>query len=295
TLARIKGSVESGAYYEAQQMYKSSFHRSKARQQLDDAFTILQEGAVTQLAHGQVTCGVELGMLLVEAYTSTATPADRTSVARLLAVINAFPAPSTGAEVPGQGGKTPSLDECARLVATAAKWAHRGGAVMSVRRIHSAFASYLWKSYGADAIGRALPHFVRGEDSTAFATALHTCALRGPALEVLGAATSDSRMAQLAYARSTYDDFLELHGAMDTPTAHLTELVLLALEHLALSPRAHAMFVLARERYSDGVLRRDDSLAAMLERVEALYFNVRRGGDGGGLGGLLGNLLKSFA
>lgn len=26
----------------------------------------VQEGAITQLAHGQVTCGVELGMLLIE-------------------------------------------------------------------------------------------------------------------------------------------------------------------------------------------------------------------------------------
>lgn len=33
-----------GAYYEAQQMYKTAFHRSKARNQLADALQILQVG-----------------------------------------------------------------------------------------------------------------------------------------------------------------------------------------------------------------------------------------------------------
>jgi hypothetical protein len=68
-----------------------------------------------------------------------------------------------------------------------------------------------------------------------------------------------------------------------------------AVEHVALSAKAHDMFVLARERYADGVLRRDETLSAMLDRVEAAYYNVRKGGDGGPLGGLLGDLFKNLA
>ncbi|GLC44822.1 hypothetical protein PLESTB_001210200 [Pleodorina starrii] len=324
TLARIKDTVESGAYYEAQQMYKTSYHRCKARQQLDDAATILQEGAVTQLSHGQATCGVELGMLLVEAYMSAGTPAESDSVGRVLAILRAFPPPdrtaadagqekaassaAASASVSSRGGVTaPVVDEYARLVATAIKWASKSGAVLSARRIHSAFASYLWRSFGAEGIGRALLHFVRGEDAEEFAEALHSCAQQGPpgevdlwllraVLQVLSAATSHSRMAQLAHARALYDAFVARSPPLDTPTAHFTELVLLALEHVALSPRAHDMFVLARERYSDGVLRRDDCLGPLLERAEALYFNVRRGGGGmgGALGGLLGDLFKTL-
>lgn len=64
---------------------------------------------------------------------------------------------------------------------------------------------------------------------------------------------------------------------------------------MALSARAHDMFVLLRECYSDGVLRRDEGLGALLERVEGAYFNVRRGaGADGPLGGLLGNLFKTL-
>jgi hypothetical protein len=45
----------------------------------------------------------------------------------------------------------------------------RAGAVLSARRIHGAFAAYLWKTFGADGLGRALLHFVRGDNAEAFA------------------------------------------------------------------------------------------------------------------------------
>ncbi|KAG2492437.1 hypothetical protein HYH03_009380 [Edaphochlamys debaryana] len=294
-------------------MYKTAYHRAKARQNMEDALLILREGAVTQLAHGQITCGVELGMLLVETYTTASTPADEASVSRLLDIINAFPPPGQAAGAAGSAAasaaassSSPVVDECARFVAACVKWAQKAGAVVSSRRLHSAFASYLWKRFGPESLGRALQHFVRGDDAEGFAQALHACAAAGPRaevdlwllralLQVLSAATSHSRMAQLAHARSTYDAFLARSGPIDTPTARFTELTLLALEHLALSPRAHDMLVLAREKYGDGVLRRDGSLAPMLERVETLYFNVRRGGAGGPLGGLFGDLFKSLA
>lgn len=55
------------------------------------------------------------------------------------------------------------------------------------------------------------------------------------------------------------------------------------------------MLQCAKQRYGDGVLRRDGQLAGQVERVEASYFGVRRRGAGGGpLGGLLGDLFKSL-
>ncbi|PNW82537.1 hypothetical protein CHLRE_06g282950v5 [Chlamydomonas reinhardtii] len=324
TLARIKGTVAEGAYYEAQQMYKTAFHRSKARNQLADALQILQEGAITQLAHGQVTCGVELGMLLIEAYTTAGTPADEASVGRLLAIVLAFPplpavgsgpgaatsAPSTSApssSSAGQGSSSPVVDECARFVASAVKWANKGGAIVSARGIHSAFAAYLWRNFGTEGFGRALLHFIRGDDADTFAQALHTCARQGPAeevdlwllralLQVLTAANTHTRMGQLAHARALYDAFTAAQSTpLDTPTAHFAELLLLAVEHVPVSPHAHKMLQCAKQRYGDGVLRRDGQLAGQVERVEASYFGVRRRGAGGGpLGGLLGDLFKSL-
>ncbi len=92
-LQKVSKTVESGAFYEAQQMYKTIYHRYKARKQLEDSYQILkvccapamyhashapacqqspgpmarvQGGAIQQLHSNQVTCGVELGLLLVE-------------------------------------------------------------------------------------------------------------------------------------------------------------------------------------------------------------------------------------
>lgn len=45
TLAKIRVTVESGAYYEAQQLYKSVYYRHKARKQMEESFQILQVGA----------------------------------------------------------------------------------------------------------------------------------------------------------------------------------------------------------------------------------------------------------
>ncbi|GLI61650.1 hypothetical protein VaNZ11_004074 [Volvox africanus] len=344
TVARIKETVESGAYYEAQQMYKTSYHRCKARQQLLDAVTILQEGAITQLAHGQSTCGVELGLLLVEAYMSAAMPANADTVSRVLAIIRAFPLPTStmaGAFL-GQAAASSSsaqgaaVDEYARLVAAAVKWAYksvnassvllrsrmasgqavkliegvtslcRSGAAISSSRIHSAFASYLWKSFGVEGIGRALLHFVRGDDHEEFARALHSCAEGGPKtevdlwllralLQVLAAANSGNRMGQLAYATALHDAFISMSGSLETPTGHFAKLMLQALEHVAVSARAHDVFLLVRERYKDGVLRRDDTLEPLLQRVEGTFFNARHGGSAGGpLGDLFGNLFRTL-
>lgn len=95
-LARLKTRVDEGAYYEAQQTYKSTFHRYKSKSQTEEACLVLkvraaahpirqctelrhhllhrpeakevdvQEGASNQLAAKQVTCGSELLTMLLE-------------------------------------------------------------------------------------------------------------------------------------------------------------------------------------------------------------------------------------
>ncbi len=65
------------------------------------------------------------------------------------------------------------------------------------------------------------------------------------------------------------------------------------MEHIP-HPRALDSWRLLRDRYGQGVLRRDESLGAMADSVEAVFFGVRREGGDGPLGGLLGGLLKSL-
>lgn len=41
-LDKIKGTIESGSFYEAQQMYKTVYYRYKARKQVQDSYQILK-------------------------------------------------------------------------------------------------------------------------------------------------------------------------------------------------------------------------------------------------------------
>lgn len=41
-LERIKSTVESGSFYEAQQMYKTAYYRFRAKKQLEDGYQILK-------------------------------------------------------------------------------------------------------------------------------------------------------------------------------------------------------------------------------------------------------------
>ncbi len=54
----------------------------------------------------------------------------------------------------------------------------RNGTADAPRPLHAAFARYLWRSFGPVGLGRALPHFVRGDDPNTFA--------QGTALEPTG-------------------------------------------------------------------------------------------------------------
>lgn len=65
-LDKINAQVEAGSYYEAQQMYKTVYHRYRSKKLLPDSYSILTAGSVQQLSSNQITCGVELGSLLLE-------------------------------------------------------------------------------------------------------------------------------------------------------------------------------------------------------------------------------------
>lgn len=65
-LQRIRDTIQNGAYYEAQQMYKTAYYRYKAKNMINESLRILKEGASLQLGNSQINCGTELGNLLLE-------------------------------------------------------------------------------------------------------------------------------------------------------------------------------------------------------------------------------------
>ncbi len=148
--------IEDGSHYEAQQMLKTVYHRHKARKQIEEGHKVLAEGAAMQLGNGQVTCGVELGLMLVDvrlhadagacrrgsvddippfrqAFAANKEQPVREAHAALMAVLACFPSPPGGGKAEAHGGtggpqqsqREAMLDEETRLVTAAAKWAHK--------------------------------------------------------------------------------------------------------------------------------------------------------------------------
>jgi len=84
--------------------------------------------AMTRLLLWQVTCGMELGRLLVDAYATDAAPADETGVARLRRILAAVPCG------PGAAQQATYAEEATRLVVAALKWARKQARPAGQRR-----------------------------------------------------------------------------------------------------------------------------------------------------------------
>lgn len=53
-LERFRRSLSGGNTYEAQQLVKTAYHRTRSRKLLDDSRNLLEKAAVLQLEHDQV-------------------------------------------------------------------------------------------------------------------------------------------------------------------------------------------------------------------------------------------------
>jgi len=307
-LQRVKVQVEAGAFYEAQQMYKTTYHRYHSRKQVEEAYQVLREGAVQQLRSGQITCGTELAGMLVDAYAEDKVPAAGAAVSSLCDIVRVMPSSSTASGATSSSSEADTVDEaavdaCSRFVTAAVKWAHRQGADTAVRQLHDLFAAHLMAAYGWRLLGRATMHYARGADADAFAAALAAAAATAPAgeqdlfvaravLQTLACAHPSTLGRQLQHAgalliackRRTWAGGRTLP---ESPLVHFSTFLLTALLQ-----RSHKLLQLLRAKYATA-LARDAALEVYLARVEELYFNVGGGAGGGGLlAGLLRGLLE---
>ena len=320
-LARVQTQLDAGAFYEAQQMYKTTYHRYRSRRQLDEAYAVLRAGAVAQLRAGQLTCGAELAGMLVDAYTEDRAPAAGANVDALLEIVRAMPAGAAAAAAAattaapsssgGNGGgdavDEAAVDACSRFVGAAVKWAHKGGADVAVRQLHEAYAAHLTASYGWRALGRASMHYARGGDADAFAAALAAASAAAPqaeaelflargVLQTLACAHPATLGRQLSHAQALLDAGRRRAWGPDgrqlgdgAPLVHFAGFLLTALQQ-----RSARLVALLRVKYA-AALARDAALEAYLGRVEELYLgSSAAGGFGGGGGGLLGGLLRGL-
>lgn len=122
-LAKLQANIDAGHYYEAQQMFKTVYHRHRARKMLSESYslaevcshttsplhnkdplfpythtshtsllpTYIQEGAKLQFNAGQLNCGVELSKLLLEAYEEDNVSPTAEAIDRISHLLACFP------------------------------------------------------------------------------------------------------------------------------------------------------------------------------------------------------------
>ncbi|GAX73846.1 hypothetical protein CEUSTIGMA_g1296.t1 [Chlamydomonas eustigma] len=301
TLEKIQKMIDSGSHYEAQQMLKTIYHRHKARKQISESYKILAEGAAMQLQHHQVTCGIELGLMLIEALTTDKSMDVDEALAIVMTVLTCLPCKTKqsddAASVSQQHNAV--LDEEARYVAAAVKWAKRRGRQEGVRSIHALFAQHIWSTYGWRHMGRANQYFVRSDDAVQFAGALVACARLAPVteadlfptraiLQVLATATKESSVEQLEYAADLLEQCMQAAPEIKQyPLLNFTSLLLKALRM-----RSATLVTFLKQKYAIA-LSRDDSFGVYLAQVERTYLGIGAESSGG-IGGMLGGLLKSL-
>lgn len=286
--------MAAGAFYEAQQMYKTVYHRYKSRKQLQDSYLVLKAGAVQQLASHQINCGMELANMLLEAYTANQQPANSETLSSIQAILTAFPQPLQLADP----DSTSELEETGRFVMAALKWANKHGAVAEVQQIHDTYAAWIYAAYGWRQFSKAALHFSRGSDAAAYAAALMEVSRQAggdegdlfvtrAVLQTLACAHSATKDRQLKHAADVLEACKQLQPSLAAaPLMHFCGLLLQAL-----ALRKPSLVTLLQDRYEPS-LELDPSFDAFLSSIEQTYFNIMPAAGAGG--GLLGGLLKSL-
>lgn len=200
-MVKLENSVKRGDFYEAQQMYKSVSARYLAQSKFAEAMDLLQAGACIQLQHGQVACGGELGLLLVDALSKSGTLVSAQSLARISSVFEAFLSKDSSRSTDGkasdeggggagekgeegEGGKvekkkkkeeeernSQTLTQCVAFLKSAVKWSvEYGESERGDPSIHDMLASFLWNS--TSDLESASRHFIMGSSVEKFFSAI---------------------------------------------------------------------------------------------------------------------------
>ncbi len=163
-LVRFAETVSSGAYYEAQQVLKSVYHRMRSRQQLENSYELASRAAVIQFGAAQSTCGAELGQLLIGDYETDKVAVTPGSLQRVMAILYAAAAAGM-------------VDQLIALAKAALKWILAcQGSRADAAQVHDCVAQHI---YDAKGLAAATPFFVRASSLRPFAAAVKHVADEG--------------------------------------------------------------------------------------------------------------------
>ncbi|GAQ81470.1 hypothetical protein KFL_000810110 [Klebsormidium nitens] len=288
---KLEKTVEAGQYYEAQQMYKSVQARYLGQKKVKEALDLLEAGACTQLKHGQVTCGAELALLLVEALSKFEIPFGEEPLGRIRRMYELFPTSEAPKEESGEGSfqdaeEEPNTDGptttgrgqgCRDFLRAAIKWSEKcGGPAQGAPELHVMLADYVWASAGD--LATASRHYLRADKPARFAEVLGEAMQQGyPSEADLVIARAVLQYLSLGNLKDANIVFEETKKRADTavetileasPLMHFIDFLLQTLERDALP-----LFNLLRHKYKPS-LERDPSFQTYIGEI-AFKFLVK--------------------
>lgn len=306
-LQKLEKRVQDGNYYEAQQMYKSVNSRYLHAKKYSDSINLLASGAVAMLNHGQVTCGTELGLLLIQTMSVAKVPFDKAALDQIRAIYEAFPrvTHSQDANEASHSGSETSeaavaartrVEGCTSFLRAALKWSMESGEYSrGAPELHDMLAEYMWTESPAPEMVKVSQHFVRGNQPELYAKivvdCMHQCYPSEGDLVIARAIFLYLTLGNLRDANRLYDAVKRRltdnsEEFPDSPLMHFVKFLLATLERDALP-----LFRMLRQKYKPS-LDRDPSFDEYLDEIAERFYNVPRRN---GMQGMLGDFMKMFA
>lgn len=204
-LKKLEDSLKAGHPYEGHELFKTVFHRFRARLQNEDSYDLahvsrpmydlkslivvmkscmsnnrfffsLQRGALLQLEKGQFSCGVELANMLTEVYVKDSANTSKENVDRIFSILSAFPVQ------PDENEGIENTVSChLAMVAGAVKWLKKSPSPDTaefIATLHLSHAEYITSLLGWIGLGAAMPHYAKAPTVAPLARALFSACRR---------------------------------------------------------------------------------------------------------------------
>uniref|UniRef100_A0A6B2LAC2 Uncharacterized protein n=1 Tax=Arcella intermedia TaxID=1963864 RepID=A0A6B2LAC2_9EUKA len=88
---KLEGAIKDGDFYQAQQIYKSIYHRLAAKKNYTSLRSTVLKGIKVMLLNNQTTNATELALLLLDNYKQTSVPVEKEYLDPLIEIFNAYP------------------------------------------------------------------------------------------------------------------------------------------------------------------------------------------------------------
>ncbi|KAM9958284.1 hypothetical protein ACTFIW_001146 [Dictyostelium discoideum] len=274
-LANLEAKFTEGNYYDILQSYKALYNRFSTQKKYKETVTLLESGCNKFLEYKQWNCAADLAKLLIECYKNFKIQYSDESKEPIIKIFKNF------------------KGECAGKISfmrDAIEWSSKnGGDSKGSEEFHTLLAITL--SEEGDYID-AQKHFIFGNDYFSFCEMLKNWTEdvdeEEKDLYITRAIFGLLCLKKLKQASDLYNLFTtKVIKGDPSPLLNFDRFLLLTLERDALP-----LFNLLRQKYERS-LKRDPQFKKFLDQIANIFYNVPIQ-SGGGLGGMLSNLLSGF-